>query len=577
MGQIQFLAMNLKDKEILEYDLLLTLYNILVEDLQLELAGDVETNTNKFAMIQDNTITLKANLKYKGKDFSLNLFKATYKDNSTVSVNIFYQNSIMVNNDINNVLYELKIGIKDNLLVFFKEVYWEKDTQNEEICKELYIKIHCIENQFRHLINSHMIAIQGVSWFKNVVHQKYISKANEFSQWYMKNKKYSDFKNVQTQLFNLQVNDLIEMLKDSYLNANEIVYKLQHNKDLFKGKMKDVLKEEYQKIFCYKSIWQTEFITTLGNDFEATWHGFSAMRNMIAHNKPICLELFTDIIFTINTLNAIFCKAEKQLAQRVKSIEEKEANHLYQNYVDDFYLEEAGLDGIPTRNEIFQRINENEEFANLLSLFEDYHDKLEYKIEELNSVIDNAINKLITNKMHLREMKSLLVILSEIVYLNSEEKSDRAKKYIQIINTKKGLQLIADEIIDDAEHIVEYLNTILEEIWYTSQISIDKIADFKTINNHIEIKVDGFLSLERGSSDNLSINIIEDGIVNRYVAGEVAISIGDYEFNDGGVAMPINEDGFYVDLDNIIDFAKKHINATLSLIENYINQLEECN
>ena len=64
-----------------------------------------------------------------------------------------------------------------------------------------------------------------------------------------------------------------------------------------------------------KTIFQLYFKDSLKEDFKDKWREFSKMRNMVAHNKPICKELYDDILKTCDELTDRIKDAKEDMNQ----------------------------------------------------------------------------------------------------------------------------------------------------------------------------------------------------------------------------------------------------------------------
>lgn len=280
---------------------------------------DINMNYGIYSNINpnDNLIILNFKVSFEGERFEVNLHKQTYKIEGTPLDTLEVS---IISNDKNDKLHEFKILFKNILKKYFKEIHIIRDDENELLCTELYPKIHKIENLFRSAINNYMLRKYGISWFKNNIVGEYQSKVTSYSQWY--NRKYSTFRDIRHELFNLQTDDLIEMLKSSYIDqlSKSNIESINKLKDILGDNAAVVINEKYIGL---ESIWETDISSLLPNDFIDRWKEFSKMRNMIAHNKPICNDLKRDIETKVEELTRIISEFENRINIRLKSIEKK--------------------------------------------------------------------------------------------------------------------------------------------------------------------------------------------------------------------------------------------------------------
>lgn len=274
MQEIKYLANTLKTNSDFE-----SIYKNMLKDFEklgrlAPIKKDIEENTfipgeklytfNTQVKFKDNMFNLCLQRRYCNKTFIDDCFEQTR--NQSIQV---YINTNQIDFD---KLYDFKLKVKSILSKYFKEIYVLLDTQNENLRVQLCFDINQIENTMRKLINSYMVKKVGVYWFEENLSEKYQNKSEVCSTWY--NSKYNDFKEVKSDVFNLQIQDLIQMLKNS-------------------------------KYFSLESVWDSEVKNLLPNDFEEQLNDFIKLKNAVAYNKPICRNLKKDVDISIKKLHLI--------------------------------------------------------------------------------------------------------------------------------------------------------------------------------------------------------------------------------------------------------------------------------
>ena len=202
-----------------------------------------------------------------------------------------------------------------------------QDFNNEQICTTAYKEIYKVENRLRSILTRYLMKKYG-----DLLLSKSLKKeVDEYSKWFRKevDGKYATFKRINTDYSNISFSKLLEALelKDTNIIAEDgesVDSKLVELKELAEndapinnirkkiGKIESTLKNR-DYIFSdalnennvdeiFNCFGRANFVNTrdlliiLDEEFKEQWNnGLSKMRNMVAHNKPICKELFSDI------------------------------------------------------------------------------------------------------------------------------------------------------------------------------------------------------------------------------------------------------------------------------------------
>lgn len=120
--------------------------------------GDLEEenfNGGEYSLINPAIMLVQSNLKMKisSVSFMFLLQKQSYEKNQGEELNTL-EVTIKSTSESNKDLYLAKVAIKNILKKYFKEIFILTDTQNEELCSQLYRDIHITENSFREAINT---------------------------------------------------------------------------------------------------------------------------------------------------------------------------------------------------------------------------------------------------------------------------------------------------------------------------------------------------------------------------------------------------------------------------------------
>ena len=522
---------------------------------------DFEFNVeDEIEMYMEYPIMALGEVKIDDKVYLMEINRYTNNENLIINTKIFCEEDYIYNG-IDDVLYDLKVEIKQILKKMFKDVYWQFDIHNNYICQELYSKIYSIENEFRQIIAEFMLKKFGYEWYTRVVNSSLKSKIETYSKWYRDN--YTEFKDVYIDLFNLQVKDLLELLKSSY-DKNVVARKIDEQLKKEKIGTLSAVEDERKVAIKLKKIkddiiqenneWDCCIEKILGQDFNNQWEMFEMMRNMVAHNKPICRKLYSD-----------FVKQEKILMERFKQlttyIQEnfdaacKEArdlstSKLYVDYMtyEQMYREEAGLEQLPEDEaEVWNDINEDNDIYDFMNMIDEYSndftkcvEELEYYTDEIEySNMDTTIKEYIAE--HLFKIDS--VQLTEIVY------EQKMSELIGVLTNK------------------------IDDIRYESVMANGIIAELEGLwQGKIKVQVDGDICIEAGNTDNISVYLLlnEDVIAS----GNIERCYGDYSLIDGGVAYPEVEDCLGVDIEEVKNTMQDYFEETLGTLGQVIELFE---
>ncbi len=568
MESIVFLANNFKKED---------------EDIICQIVSDLEIipnmnvvsmsyNPREYSILPEEEIVFwESEIQFNNEKLFVTLHKNTFDEKkNTLEVSILYDNQC---DEFNQNLYDFKIKVKDILKIHYKEIFINQDTQNQKICTELYTIVHKVENLFRHIINLYMVNKFGANWFKNNITEEFQSKVTNYSRWYRDN--YSIFVDIQSALFNMQTDDLITMLKKSYIdklsNSEMDAVKSLKNK-LGEDKISLVVKEEYIQL---KPIWESEFNTIFDATFESDWETYTKMRNMIAHNKPICLELRRDILNMSEKLENSLLSKIKFVNNKFKSIEENNISKLYREHEEEFYMEEAGLDKTPVIEDVIQEIMEDENYSTLNSIVEEYINDYQMEIENLIGLLEAIKDEKMLDTYPINEFQKRVLLLYEIFY-TSGLIQDYTK--VSLIRDMEMNIKVRDILMEEAYLLIDKMvkSEISKDMFIVEFFQVGELArikDFK--NNTLSIMATGYILPISGTSDTLDIDIYINGIIRDDAHGGIERSYGDYSIHEDGYAMPEFSDEFDVQLTETMDFVEKFCNNSIETINNYYNELDE--
>lgn len=523
---------------------------------------------------------VKCEFVYQSKECEMNIERITNVGKRYIIIDIRYSEEDDISLLVNSIWYEFKEKLIDLLYGNYEQIFWLADSQNMKIATDLYGRLHILENYLREIINSYMSIKHGGDWFEKYSYEDYINKYLKFSEWF-RNSRYNLFKKVDNHLYNLEIDDIFDALK---------VAKKKQISNTVKRALEDIKKHEKDKageiasveLLDSPSLWDEEgFGEIFSKSVVGRWkEDLSKRRNMIAHNKMICRDMYNDTISTIDYFEKEFRKADKLLKRKIKSEEILEIIKLQSETEEAMNLEYCDIEPeLLEEQNIIERLNETDDFICLSGIIEDRILHIKEKIGET-----------------LLSLKYIKDELQEDTFFEDDElvREDLLEKYIELGNShylystwKKLLEdkvtkniyfLIEDKLQEYLLSVERKLETIRNSVFCRdlndfSEGDIVRIKDFE--GNEFAVNVSGWFCPERGSSNEVYVNWIENGTNSVY--GRIYISYGDYEMTEDDIPIPCVADELIVkfsEVNNKLEAVIDSIEEALNKIENQYIELE---
>lgn len=293
---------------------------------------------------------------------------------------------------------------------------------------------------------------------------------------------------------------------------------------------------------------------------------------MIAHNKPICKELFEDICSNVNVLEIRFEQSEQILNRKIKSNEEILRIKFYDEQMDRFYLENCNLEELPDEQELVEKVTDHDQIIELYDTFEEYGREFSSYIEEINAVLSEIFDYIDFD--NIEDAKEKLAILNEVLHYDDRNERNKFERYIEVMNNTEGLESIKE----DFKNIIEYMIHEFEDI--VRQISYDDIRDFQegiitklvdAKGNNLQIDVVGWFWPEKGPSD--TVYIIVKYKDREKVSGIIEKSYGDYEILDDTYSVPIHSEELSINIKDVIGYLEDFKSDNCAIFEALCDQL----
>ena len=477
-----------------------------------------------------------------------------------------------------SIWYEFKEKMLGLLHGNYEQIIWLADSQNMKIATDLYSRLHVLENYLREIINSYMSIKHGGDWFEKYSYEDYINKYLKFSEWF-RGSRYDLYKKVDNHLYNLEIDDIFVALQAA---------KKKQITNVVKRALEDIKKHEKEKateiasveLLDSPSLWEEEgFDEIFSRSVVGRWKDdLSKRRNMVAHNKMICRDMYNDTVATIEYFGEEFKKADELLKRKIKSDETLETIRLRNEAEEVMNLEYCDIRSeLFDEQDIIERLNDTDDFIRLSGIINDSISDVSEKVEDT-----------------LLSLKYIRESLQEETFFEDDElvRKDLLEKYIELGEnhylystwktllggnvTKELYFLIEDTLQDHLLSMEQKLENIRDSVFCTdlncfSEGDLVRIQDFE--GNEFAVNVRGWFCPERGSSNEVYVNWVENGVISVY--GGIYISYGDYEMTEDGIPIPCVEDEFIVKFSEVNDKLETVVEGIVEVLNKIESQYIE--
>lgn len=515
---------------------------------------------------------------YQSKECRMDAERITKGGKRYIFLNIKYSGEDDISLLKSSIWYEFKEKMIGLLYGNFEQVFWLADSQNMKIATDLYGRLHILENYLREIINSYMSVKHGGDWFEKYSYEDYMNKYLKFSEWF-RDSQYDLYKKVDNHLYNLEIDDIFVALKAA---------KKKQITNVVKRALEDIKKHEREKateiasveLLDSPSLWDEENLDEIfSKTVVGRWkNDLSKRRNMVAHNKMICRDMYNDTVDAIDYFKNEFEKAEELLKRRINSEEILEANRLRREDEEAMNLQYCDIRSeLLEEQDIIERLNETDDFICLSGIIND-------RIFDISEKVEDALLSL----KYIRES------LQEETFFEDDElmRKDLLEKYIELGDThylystwktllegkvtKEIYRLIEDALQDHLLSIEQKLKNIGDSVFYVdlncfSEGDLVRLQDYA--GNEFAVNVSGWFCPERGSSDEVYVNWIENGVNSVY--GEIYISYGDYEMTEDDIPIPCVEDELVVKFGEVNDKLETVVMGIMDVLDRIESQYVE--
>lgn len=405
---------------------------------------------------------------YQSKECRMDAERITNGGKRYIYINIQYSEEDDISLLASSIWYEFKEKLIGLLHGNYEQIFWLADSQNMKMATDLYGRLHILENYLREIINSYMSIKHGGDWFEKYSYEDYMNKYLKFSEWF-RGSRYNLYKKVDNHLYNLEIDDIFVALKAA---------KKKQITNVVKRALEDIKKHEKDKateiasveLLDSPSLWEEEgFDEIFSKSVVGRWKDdLSKRRNMVAHNKMICRDMYNDTVSTIDYFEKEFRKADELLKRKIKSEETLEVIRLRSEAEEAMNLEYCDITSeLLDEQDIIERLNETDDFICLSGIINDSISDISEKVEDT-----------------LLSLKYIRESLQEETFFEEDElvRKDLLEKYIALgdthylYSTWKTLlggkvtieiyRLIEDALQDHLLSIEQKLKNIRDSVFY---------------------------------------------------------------------------------------------------------------
>ncbi len=526
-------------------------------------------------------LAIKALVEYKEKEFSISIERTTYENTFLLNITI----NVDKEKELFSNLYDLKVAVVMFLKNYLGDVYYLQDTSNQKICTDLYKRIHDVENDFRQLIT--LFYIRKIGQYELPKDLK--EKAKNYSSWYNSKYKTSPFSKIESPLFNLTTETLFEVLNRKLFELDTAEkLRLSESIDMLKELLEDLnwateftintmklndfkkkFENEFEK-YKSKTIFNLFFKETLKEDFQTNWKEFSFMRNMVAHNKPICKELYDDILNACEKLTVRIKNAKEDMDNFIPE-EVLMVDALYEEQMAEleaeadeieYQREMSGIDPVWNEEMVVEKLGETKKIQELMFILDKYGTvkRLIEDYDEIYYRLDEKVAKLNIDSANDLKRKVEEEFVVEIECENYPDKEDVLQ------DTKASIMGALKNYILDNENV--YSN--IDNSKYLDYFTMDEtLADFKDLNgNCYSVYICGTITPKHNYEEDVEICFTKNNDVLK--KGYITINYGgfdSYDYLDNQAENPTEGDITLI----LDDFNEK----VESIIQEVIASLEE--
>ena len=319
---------------------------------------------------------------------------------------------------------ELKIALKNRLILDWEVCTWLVDMQSAQLCKEAYEKAFIIENNLRAFASKVLIHFLGIDWLNSTGLEKEAESVKCLKEKFIQ--RVPEFDNINADFLSMTLETLVGvMFEGKIYNDNVMLNKSQYAKvwEIAKknGTGNSIAEFIKSKRTVEKRIWEDLFVPFIDEPekFKEAAHNFIEDRNHVAHSKVLSWSAYQVILKDFEKMDEQIRNADAKFDMEETSdelldtwsAEEETEEQDVRAYYRDRLASETGID-------ILDESDIRNWFDNVLhdlfsDVYQQYHLDVCYEISDFQTP-DNGICFTVTSPV--MEDSSLRVdVFSEYV------------------------------------------------------------------------------------------------------------------------------------------------------------------
>lgn len=318
---------------------------------------------------------------------------------------------------------ELKIALKNRLILDWEVCTWLVDMQSAQLCKEAYEKAFIIENNLRAFASKVLIHFLGIDWLNSTGLEKEAESVKCLKEKFIQ--RVPEFDNINADFLSMTLETLVGvMFEGKIYNDNVVLNKSQYAKvwEIAKknGTGNSIAEFIKSKRTVEKRIWDDLFVPYIDEQekFKKAVHNFIEDRNHVAHSKVLSWNSYQIILSDFDKMDGFIRQADSKFDREETSDEVLDTWHTLQEeernereYYRERIASETGID-------VLDEDDIRNWFDNVLhdlfsDVYQQYHLDVCYEISDFQTP-DNGICFTVTSPV--MEDSSLRVdVFSEYV------------------------------------------------------------------------------------------------------------------------------------------------------------------
>lgn len=259
--------------------------------------------------------------------------------------------------DYDHQLEELKIALKDRLLVDWGSCTWLIDDQSTRLCKEAFEKASVVENELRAFVSKVLILYLGINWIKNPGLEKIDESVQNLAEKYTNS--VPEFRNINTDFLSMTLETLSAVLFEGVIYDQEVrlsnkeyleLQRICNKNGASAGNVAEYLKKRRQPV---AKLWDKYFVQFFddSDSLKKAIHDFIEDRNHVAHSKVLSWNAYGIMLKDFEKMELLLEFANEKYEEIVQSeeiIDTREAMEENQFYEQQYHRErvemETGMD-----------------------------------------------------------------------------------------------------------------------------------------------------------------------------------------------------------------------------------------